>query len=296
LLKIGEKLGIKGGDLSAWYQVPWKTIVKYGGGRLLSASTTKFKLLSAAFPEHGWNPWFFNRAPKKVHDSKIEHIEEFAKYLEKKLDIETPDGWYKVTRPILAEFGFRKLFESQANFVEFLQRAYPNTKWDIEKMAWSTLGWSHLYSALSQLFGKSNVIAIKDKSDEKKPSSLMVLKAKLIFEYHSPTSFAEQIIEKREYLTMKSTANEEKPSLSSKEENSFTHIIIPFWWNRQKKSLLAEIFRARKDLFEDDGLLSKWLMTAATYDAIPDSVRRKDLNLNPSYLRAWSNDNRFSHL
>src|SRR5690606_20478444 len=83
---------------------------------------------------------------------------------------------------------------------------------------------------------------------------LTVPRYKLSFEYQGPISFARSLVEKEKILT-KAAPSQLHLDLIEREE--LTPILVPFWWNRQKSSLLAEILRQSPTLFESGEPLSE---------------------------------------
>src|SRR5690606_31396947 len=128
-------------------------------------------------------------------------------YLEKELHIRRPEDWYSVAYPDLARLNVpRRLFLNQDKFVQWLKEVYPNVNWEPEKMAWSSLGWSHFQAILAQLFPGEAIPLVNEvdrESAEMGPLSnriIMIPKYKLSLEYQGPISYAKSIIEKQKTL------------------------------------------------------------------------------------------------
>lgn len=292
LESLSIELGMKKEDRAAWYTVSYDKIDKaVGHDRLGKFGFSRFKLFSAIYPEHTWHPWLFQKSQgTRIESVDALNVERFGKYLEEELDIKSPGDWYKVTKKDLAGIGLPDLFDNQAEFISFLQSIAPNVTWDQEKMAWSSFGWSHLLSALEQLFPKQ-IISARDyfgpnssQSDIRSERVLVVPEHKLVFEYQGPIAYGIQILASRELLTKAA------PSLALQlsDKDSFSCIGIPFWWNRESNSLIGEIYRHRPDLFEQGGPLSAWNNSAPTLSPIPDEIERRVLNLNKSFIRSWA--------
>jgi len=187
--------------------------------------------------------------------------------------------------------GLFRLFRSQSDIMQFIQRAYPKIDWKVEKMAWSTLGWSNLQSFISELFPelcRAIDYFVGSRADLR--FAITIPKHKLLIEYQGPASYADQIADKRPIITR--TATESLVSLSERE--SFDLISIPFWWSRDKKSLLAEFWKERSDLFVQESILASWKNTALS--AMPISMSIPLPEINRGYLMRWANDPRFEHL
>jgi hypothetical protein len=300
LLVLGEKKGIKEGDYNRWYNIPHKDIAAAGGRDFkdLKFDSCRHKLFSTVFPEHKWHPWLFNNIRKSKFEFDDESRTQFARYLEDKLHITQPEEWYRVSRKeFVKATGLVELFPNQASVLQFLRLAYPDIQWIPENMAWSGQGWSQLYSALTLLFPGEVVSTIFEPESGGASFTpydrvLVVHKFKLSFLYQGPMAYAEQIVQKRKLL--RKVRSDQHERLCAQRE--FTAIDIPFWWNRKQSSLLSEIFRCRPDLFENNGPLQPFALTTNVSEAIPMSVSRRSIPLNPGYVKQWSQDSRFSPL
>ncbi len=305
---VGKEIGVADGDLSSWYNISRLEISSESEGRihLRNFQGSRHKLFSAAFPEHIWHERMFlgstlsnSSNENKIFDEKLKLL----KHLEEELRISKPEDWCDVSRLDFASVGLVRLFRSQTQFLEFLRSVYPNFNWIPTKMRWSTLGFSHLSATLSELFpGIEGKGVIPSKtffsseeflSPELKDSILVVPEFKLMFYYQGPIAYARNIIKGSENLTKSDDSSLLDRALSS----SLTLLSIPFWWDRSRSSILAELFAIRPDLFEHIGPLSAFRDSAMSSKGIPTSVSLTDLKLNyGSYLRVWSKDPRFSHL
>lgn len=305
LLDLGRRLKIKDNDFEAWYNVPYKTLESdqggVGQGHLAKFDFSRYRMFSLAFPEHTWHPWLFPRSLNILDKIDDESRLRFGRYLEEKLGIQKPEEWYRITRADLAKIDHPRLFRSQAEMVQFLRDIYPDINWDPNRMAWTTLGFSHLHSTLQQLFPPDFVLRPAEYFPAHEPIRnialinryLVIPKSKLLFEYQGPIGFAKQILEGKENLTIVPPTDYLQGILA---KERMTLIAIPFWWNREKGSLLNMIFQKRQDLFEESQVLAAYKDVALSALPIPESASVADLNLSDIYAQRYAVDPRFDHL
>lgn len=301
LIALGHKLNIDPFDYSLWYKISYRTLESEPRGQrhLAKFGHSRFELFSTVFPEHEWHPWLFKSLHLVRNKSSPNELKSFLVHVEKLLGISKPEEWYGVTRADFEKIGLEGKFRKQSDLVDLLRSVYPNISWDVGKMAWSSLGLSHLHSTLSELFpdsvlyskeflirlGRPPIPTLRDRV-------LVVPHSNLIFEYQGPISYAKPIMEAHESLL-----RFDSPDLKDLCcELSFTLISIPFWWNRDQSSILAEIFSRRKDLFEASAPLASHSSQASSSEPIPSSMPLKDLKVNSHYVTHWAQDPRFSHI
>lgn len=300
LINVGESLGIKDGDYEAWYSVPYGTLAEfYGMERYLrNFENSRFGLFSAAFPEHKWHPWLFKNFVKLNDIDGSMNKKDFAGYLEEKLGIKTPSDWNSVTRLDLVRVGLPPLVKNQSELLQFLRAVYPDVQYDPGNMRWSSLGFSHLYACLTQFFpngvsyskdyfpeGAGETISLFDRI-------LVIPKSKLIIEYQGPIVYAKQLLQSEETLVKFDSST----LLSLAKKTGFTPVSIPFWWNRQRSSLLAELHGIRPDLFEaTSGHLFQYKEDISEVP-IRTSVPLKEVDIYHGNIQKWLHDPRFEYL
>jgi hypothetical protein len=288
IIKAEKIFHIRPGNLSDWYNVPYKKFWKAVGG----PDMTRFKALSIAFPEHTWHPWLFKFSKHRdiMNDFSDGTFSALVRDMEELLNIKKPEDWLRVSRldidrcsgglPNSVRLMF---FQTQAKCLGFLRRAYPDIKWEPNKMGWCASGWSLLRSNLEEVFSPGNIV-----SSWKRDRSIFVPNYKLAFEYSGPITYAEEIIGGEDFL------HRREPAQSAAIRESYTRIIIPFWWNREKDSLLGEMFQKRRDLFEEGGPLADLKSIASTSEPISEAISRENLSLHHrNHLKQWRQDPRF---
>jgi len=60
------------------------------------------KVLAAAYPEHSWKPWIFDRAPKNLgSDPKL--AREYCEWFAKQRNFQSLEDWYNVKNSELSD-------------------------------------------------------------------------------------------------------------------------------------------------------------------------------------------------
>ena len=105
---LGSTLGYT--QPADWYRVGKKDFQKhYGGGLLNSQFRDSIADAVRDFrPDFEWVPWMFVRTPRGYWDV-LENRREYLRWLEKRLQITSPEGWYAVTKNTFAEHHGRGL-------------------------------------------------------------------------------------------------------------------------------------------------------------------------------------------
>lgn len=284
---LGEKLGIKKGDYEAWYNVPGiMRMIPYGAW----LRQTRHQFFSSIFPEHKWSRHLFVSSSVDIMNASDDVILPFVKDLERLLGITSPLGWYEVASRDLHRLGYsRKTFVTQGYLLHILQIAYPSIDWDPGRLRFAANGSGSLFSNVVKLFGRdfklpSQIpqIPLSDRSADFE-KVFLVPKLKLLFDYHGPQYYSQQIVEKKDPI-------ESHDRLSLQvwcKDNGYTLISIPFWFGRDKKYLLAELWALKPELFTEKGPLHSYKELAHLTPREPYSIPRKDLSINSNYHKLW---------
>lgn len=133
MLEVGEKLKISKDDLSGWYKMTNKDVVRHGGSRPLTIHDTSLsKLLQFAFPEHNWELSRFQFTPRNLWSSPAE-VRGVLDEIGLKLGIKPGDyeAWYGVTTNDLLSNGGTGILNSRQNSPKaLLEFAFPEHNWD----------------------------------------------------------------------------------------------------------------------------------------------------------------------
>jgi hypothetical protein len=89
-------------------------------------------MLKAVYPEYKWLPWLFTSMPKSIaHDPQI--IVLALEFLEKALNLEKPEDWYRVRAKQLQELKIWGLVEKNGSLSALLEKYRPEFQWDVTK-------------------------------------------------------------------------------------------------------------------------------------------------------------------
>lgn len=131
LSRIGKKLGVKEGDLSQWYRIPWRDVVALGGAALSYHLGNRLSVLKAVFPDHHWNPTLFVHQPPSYWSSTENQRAELIS-IGRRLGIREDDyeAWYRVSWSDAKRHGNRALFRHIFDKTVALRTLFPEHSWD----------------------------------------------------------------------------------------------------------------------------------------------------------------------
>lgn len=300
--KVGEHLGIQRDDFEAWYKVNHVQLLKAGLPATLLKDRSRFELFSTIFPEHKWSPYLFVRSTSiDTLSASREELVQLTSDLETLLNISNPESWFDVTKNQLHSSGFQHFFPDQAHLIAMLQVVYPTIDWNPLRFTFGARGFGALFSNLVRIFGHDVVVGKQFSSSspltpkvvlDDFDKAFFIPRFHLLFHYHGPLDFAEQLINKNDPIVC-----EDRRSLAKwSRENGFTLITVPFWMERDQTSLLGEIYHVRPELFADTAVLSSHRDIASSQPSFPKSLPRARLSLSRKYITYWKRDSRFALL
>jgi hypothetical protein len=131
---VGEKIGIKDGDLSLWYSIAYADAVKHGFAELLRKYDSLYDLLRNIYPDYDWMPWRFATIPKGASDDP-EVMSKALKFVEKELKMTQPEDWYRVSVSQLSQIGVHHLLAKNGSVFRNLKKFRPEYDWQENKFA-----------------------------------------------------------------------------------------------------------------------------------------------------------------
>jgi hypothetical protein len=132
LESLTPKLGFSPQDLEGWYKVGLKDLVKYGGTTLIgNFDNSVYAMLASVYPEHLWDVWRFQRTSTRAR--KIADVHDVIKDVEEKLEIKSPEDWYRIGASQLDDLGTLYYFQKNGGIAKVLTNVYPNVVWDKSK-------------------------------------------------------------------------------------------------------------------------------------------------------------------
>lgn len=127
---LGEELGVSG--VEGWFSVPRETLLEKGGKLLKRFDDSLFRMVSAMYPEHVWDPSQFNRWPGIWVEKKYQ--ERYLNWVSKELGVCSPTDWQNVTPKQIEEKGGAGLLQQyNGSLFQALASVYPGHKWDLWK-------------------------------------------------------------------------------------------------------------------------------------------------------------------
>jgi hypothetical protein len=291
--RVGETLGIKPGDYEAWYEVKLSLLLKTELGAT-RRDRSRFEFFSSVFPEFDWKPWLFEKSTFNVLKFSNEDLSLLSKYLEKQLQIQSPEDWYSISKGQIDKLGFGKPLSRQGALTRMLQVAYPEIEWDSSRFRIGYHGFGLLMNSLIQLFDIEVILGrdycqslspLWDKSAFRK--TIVIPKFKILFDYQGPQYYAQRLVDKRRNSSVLERFDR---SVLKRwcSENDFTLISFPFWAERDRKTLLGELWTLRRDLFVEGGPLSNYSKDTNSFVAIISSIPIP--GAKEDYFRRWAQE------
>jgi hypothetical protein len=132
--QIAIDLKYKPGDRSEFYKLSVSELIKRGGAGLLGIyGNSIIAVLKSVYPEYPWLPWMFQRIPKSRILSDTNEVKSLIRYVEERLQIREPSGWYRVTRKNLKELGLTGIILRGRQLLKLLLIAIPDHNWRLDK-------------------------------------------------------------------------------------------------------------------------------------------------------------------
>lgn len=129
-------------SLDDWYTVTSKTLRSYGARGLLIDYTNLFEALQQIYPEHNWNIFKYKPIPSSYFQESTFRLQFFS-YIEKELNIQNPNCWYKFSSNDIKKLGgdsFLNVYDGSLQ--KALQFFYPDVKWNTFKFRKPNYFWS----------------------------------------------------------------------------------------------------------------------------------------------------------
>lgn len=184
-------------------------------------------------------------------------VRQYFETIGKSLSIVQLTDWYRISRRQIDEQGGRSLYNKFDNLGAALQYAYPEFDWDLCQFAFKgkKSGQRWLKVAIEELLPGVEIVEeyqhpdlFWDKLERPVELDLWIPKYRIGIEYHGehhyhnletafgPTGTASH-----------AERDQEKSALC--ESRGITLIPIPYWWDGNKESLAATLYKARPDVF-----------------------------------------------
>ena len=99
-------IGVKGDDLSPWYEADVTAMKKFGaGGILFLYRGRRFNMLKSIYPGFDWDPWKFKTTPRMTNMDPAQ-MDRLISEVESALHIQTPEQWYLIVQSPFSIFSY----------------------------------------------------------------------------------------------------------------------------------------------------------------------------------------------
>ncbi len=242
-------------------------------------NNTLTKALMTVYPDYNWKMWLFNQVPPGYWEEKS-NIKSYLTWLAGQLNITKPGDWSKASHEHLSKLGAGSLLLKYGGIRNVLQLIYPSENWEFLEGNRST--WSKSQTLLAELVTDILQVTPADiKVNYKHPAlhfsqstrsmelDIYIPSLALAFEYQGEHHYQFHYLYGSPELHQQ--RDQEKRALCQRAR--ITLIEIPYWWNKEKGSLLATIHKCRPDLIKQP----------VTDLPIPDSDPKSHLTSPPNF-------------
>lgn len=186
-----------------------------------------------------------------------EAVREYFDSVAKQLNISHYTDWYRISRPQILSFGGKSVYAKFGSLGSALAYAYPDIRWDFQKFAHrgKKAEQRRLRVALESLLPGVAIIEdyqhpelIWKNSDRPIELDLWIPKLQVSLEYQGEHHYHSlDLAFGPSVASQYSERDLEKLSLCKL--HGITLIYIPFWWDGERESLAATLYRSRPDVF-----------------------------------------------
>jgi len=259
---LGKQLGFY--SFEDWYSITTADIYNHGGKSGLSLDCYNYSIVSALvsiYPEYHWLPWKFSKTPKGIWKNN-KYIEGFLNDISKLLNISKLDDWYRVSQEDLLKYrGAVTFVRQRGGLMNILSEAYPNHQWDPERFQQRSRKSSQwqMYKIIKELL-PSNIEVFEEFicTDLAGDSGLGIITLdvyipalKLAFEYQGHQHYHDHSL----YGPFMVVQQRDDSKRGACKSLGITIIEVPYWWQRDKETIIAELRKHRPDIVDGGSLL-----------------------------------------
>lgn len=129
--QIGTSIGASKADMTPWYNVTAGQLHRLGAASLLKHryNNSMHAMLSKVYPEVSWEPWKFKFLPHNI-GLNPDVLKACLEFVKKSLQIESLEGWYRVSSSQLSELGVSRIITVNGGLYQALKAVWPEVEWD----------------------------------------------------------------------------------------------------------------------------------------------------------------------
>jgi len=227
--------------------------------------------LLSIYPDFDWTIWKFNIIRNGLwnnekHCNKGFFLEDFWKNyrgefdttflseIENALKISNLDEWYRVSLKDVSHAGAIGCVNNRGGLKKLLQDVYPNHNWQAEKFSdkqkkKSSQWW--LYKTLQDILNEIEILeefqlpAISFmQTGNLMTFDVYIPALNMVFEYQGIQHYYDHYM----FGGVKSRVDRDKQRRLACSHLNITYLQVPYWWQRDKESLLAIIHQVRPDI------------------------------------------------
>eukprot|EP01114_Cavostelium_apophysatum_P005321 TRINITY_DN1615_c1_g1_i1.p2 TRINITY_DN1615_c1_g1~~TRINITY_DN1615_c1_g1_i1.p2 ORF type:complete len:559 (-),score=129.89 TRINITY_DN1615_c1_g1_i1:334-2010(-) len=243
--ELARTLGIR--QWQDWYKISRTKVLEHKGTAVLKyyPKHSLINALVAIYPERNWEVWRFVESPKNYWDDET-NGRKFLEYLAEKLGIRNFDDWFTISNAEVAFYGGTHFLAKHGGLFSALRAFYPKGSWTsppdrIQGSKGQRLIYRHLLEIFSDepeiLYSHRHPELRYSESDIPMELDIYIPTLRLAFEYQGQHHYENEDIQRRDAEKRKAC-----------KLHSISLVSIPYWWDRSKESLLAEISKQRPDL------------------------------------------------
>jgi len=191
--------------------------------------------------------------PKKMWDECKYHLE-FLTDISNHFGISKLEDWYRISREDLVKWrSLESILKKRGGLIKLLLDAYPNYQWDKEKLSnrqKKSSQWC-LYKILKEILPTSDTIEeyihpLLEFSDSghQMVFDICVPSLNLAFEYQGHQHFYDHVL----FGDVKSHQARDEERREVCKYLAMTLIEVPYWWQRDKESILSLLHKYRPDI------------------------------------------------
>lgn len=235
---IGEKIGVREGFLDPWYGMETTKLDEMGGRTIRKYYSSFFEMLKTVYPEHNWDPFRFPLSQVSLTKRNSLSLEAAIERLEEKLELSSPDKWYRVTTKQMQSIGVYYIIQSNGGLYQALKKVKPEFPWDESKFVGVFFDGVQLLGAfLRQIFPGLELISNYSFVESAYTLTYFIPRLNLGLLYQSPADYG--LADRTGTATVTAFID---PGLQIEANKSGIKVIpIPFWWDRTKQSLRATL-------------------------------------------------------